>query len=712
MSVPPSRLAPPAPAGRARLPTLPLRSLPPPPIPPGVAAWMAGVERRVAPPARPQRPCPRCHCRCWFFVLYDLVAESWRSPTLAALALLNSVLAIAVSVVGYFTGLQVPQCWVAASAFPDGQALLASTVVPLKVLAVLTDVRRVLFPLSLLAAASRWQSAWSLLFALVVGAGAAFVGTVFDARYCVLLVSKGTARVATTSWFDSWLAGGLNTTSAGEPSLTDGTLTLATAELVATYGLIEYVNVLLSCALVLLLCVQLLLLPGVRRCRGAAARGRGGGKPLAAAAPTQGPPPRPWHKHSVPWCPPLLLAYAHMRAVEAEAPHARYCGRWWRAARWLSARSGLVPVRHRLALMVAAAAFCILQMLVSGLTASARPPLESLAAAAAAVDAEVRNLGWESAGSFSATMSAFVNVLQLLLDSVVGAQITITVLAAVCILSSLHLVTVDVTALVEAHALKSAQLLRRTPGFATAAAADDDDDGGGVDGSRAAAAAAAAIAVAALEHAPDPLPSKPPPFFELLGSSCVRAITIILGSKTGFKHPTPSRVLDLQCFNFLSAFSYIMSYASNLVMVSLILGVIFTGVGFIILFPPLRDFVFRFLILPLLAGEVAYYLLLYAMQCCIARGSLIFMPRLFTWVDLTITSTVTVFVGPATGAARIAFSVFWGLLACADLSSPVLPGFAQAFDSGFNAYGGMLKAIFAWTIDETNEVRQGALAAT
>ena len=393
-----------------------------------------------------------------------------------------------------------------------------------------------------------------------------------------------------------------------------------------------------------------------------------------------------------------------MRAVEAEAAHARYCGRWWRATRWLSARSGLVPVRHRLALMVAAAAFCILQMLVSGLTASARAPLLQLAAAAAAVGAEARDLGWGSAGSFAASVGGLVTVVELLLDSVVGAQVTITVLASLCILASLQFVTADVIALVEAHALKSAQLLRRTPGFA---AANDGDDN-----SRAAAAAAAAVAVAALEHVPDPLPSKPPPFFELLGSSCARAVVLVLGSKTGFQHPSPTRVLDLHSFNFLSAFSYIMSYTSNLIMVSLILGVVFTSVGFVILFPPLRDFVFRFLILPLLAGQVAYYLLLYAMQCCIARGAIIFMPRLFTWADLTITSTVTVFVGPATGAARITFSVIWGLLACADLSSPVLPGFAQAFDSGFNSYGGMLKALFSYAVDETNEVRQGALAAT
>ena len=85
--------------------------------------------------------------------MYDLVAESWRSPTLAALALLSAVLSIAVNVVGYFTGLSVPQCWVGAATFPDGQALLASTLIPLKTLAVLMEVLRVVFPLALLAAA-------------------------------------------------------------------------------------------------------------------------------------------------------------------------------------------------------------------------------------------------------------------------------------------------------------------------------------------------------------------------------------------------------------------------------------------------------------------------------------------------------------------------------------------------------------------------------
>ena len=198
----------------------------------------------------------------------------------------------------------------------------------------------------------------------------------------------------------------------------------------------------------------------------------------------------------------------------------------------------------------------------------------------------------------------------------------------------------------------------------------------------------------------------------MVGAGCLRTVAALTGNKTGFHHPPPPRILDLNYFVYLNAFSYILSYTSNLVTVSLLLGIVFTGVGFIILFAPLRDWVFQFFVLPLLAGEVAYYLLFYLLQCCVARGYLILMPRLFTWVDLIITSTVTVFVGPATGVARVLFAVVWSLLACSNLSFPVLPGWAVAFDSGFNAYGGMLKAIFAWTLDDWNELRQGALADT
>ena len=119
---------------------------------------------------------------------------------------------------------------------------------------------------------------------------------------------------------------------------------------------------------------------------------------------------------------------------------------------------------------------------------------------------------------------------------------------------------------------------------------------------------------------------------------------------------------------------------------------------------------FRFFVIPLVGGQLAYVLLSYVLGCCIARGSRILMPRLFTWVDLTITSTVSVFVGPATGVARVFFSLVWALLACSVLAFPVLPGWAASFDGGFNAHGGMLKAVFSWVLDQENELRQGALA--
>ena len=85
--------------------------------------------------------------------------------------------------------------------------------------------------------------------------------------------------------------------------------------------------------------------------------------------------------------------------------------------------------------------------------------------------------------------------------------------------------------------------------------------------------------------------------------------------------------------------------------------------------------------------------------CCVARGNHIRRPRLLLALDLVYTVTLGAAAGLTAGFVRFVLGVVWLMFKMTLLSRPILPNAAAAFDSGFVAHAGMMKAAFAARLD-------------
>ncbi len=76
---------------------------------------------------------------------------------------------------------------------------------------------------------------------------------------------------------------------------------------------------------------------------------------------------------------------------------------------------------------------------------------------------------------------------------------------------------------------------------------------------------------------------------------------------------------------------------------------------------------------------------------CLVRDMQVLRPNAFIFVDFLLTVIYIFFIGIPKGFVRFFLGVLHILVQMTDLSRPLLPAFAS-FDSGFVAYGSMLKA--------------------
>jgi hypothetical protein len=346
--------------------------------------------------------------------------------------------------------------------------------------------------------------------------------------------------------------------------------------------------------------------------------------------------------------PDIAQAYMRMRDFERRtAADSSPCA----ALSWLYLRMQLVPLRHILAVTLTSICLGLLQLLVQALLGSL------------ADDADTPDI-----------ITAFATV-------AISAQTAVTIFGALSLALSLWNVSGDVITLLEAH--RRAWDAESRAGEAQPFAKVGDDE-----------AAVAAPAPHEAAHYTSTLPL----FFRDIaaGSRCLLAL---VGGSGTTAPPAPPHVLDLSAYSYTDAPGYILMLATTLLFVCFIAGLVFAGLAFFLVYPPLRDAFLVPYLLTLVGSYVFRLIVIRTMRCCCARGDLLLMPRAFMALDAALSLVVSGLFSVSLGLTRVTLALVWALLAASQLSGPCLPPAIALLDTGYASYGAMLKLTFAVAID-------------